>query len=87
MSPDRRTTLETGAAAALREALEALDVRCTVQARERLAVLVPADEQSARRLADPAVRREVVARATAAGFTHVAVELDPPGARATLPRD
>jgi hypothetical protein len=64
-----------GACAALAGALAAHGVRCRVEARGRLAVLAAADHAP---LADPATRRRVATLAMAHGFTHVALELDPP---------
>lgn len=65
-------------AAALAESLAALGVSCEVAARERLAVLRP-HAGTGGRLADDAVRRDVVAAAKRHGFTHVALELPDDG--------
>ena len=62
-------------AAVLARALHDVGVRCRVEARGRLAVLTATD---AAPLADPAARSRVAAIATACGFSHVALELDPP---------
>jgi hypothetical protein len=60
----------------LAEELLALGVTCRVEGRGRLALLrMPATPPA---LADAAVRRRVAALAAAHGFTHVALELDPP---------
>ena len=61
--------------ATLADELAAQGVRCRVEARGRLAVLVVADHAP---LGDPATRRRVATLAMAHGFTHVALELDPP---------
>lgn len=61
--------------ATLASALAAQGVPCRVESRGRLAVLVAADPAP---LGDPATRRRVAALAMAHGFTHVALELDPP---------
>ena len=62
-------------AAALEGELAAHGVRCRVEPRGRLAVLVAEDHAP---LGDPATRRRVATLAMAHGFTHVALELDPP---------
>jgi hypothetical protein len=67
---------------ALRDALAARGIVCTVEARGRLAVVVATlntvDWAAPERAAD------VVALAVAAGFTHVALELPAEGAGAPL---
>lgn len=63
---------ETPDAPALATALAALGVRCEVEARGRLAVLVP---RAPLALDDPARRRELQRLAQRHGFTHVALEL------------
>ena len=69
-------------AVALAHALEALGVRCRIEARGRLALLVAED---VRPLVDPATRRRVAALGAAHGFSHVALELDlPPDDREAL---
>jgi hypothetical protein len=60
-------------AEALRRALDALAIDADVEARDRLALLRPADPESARRIA--AERGRVAILAGEHGFTHVAVEL------------
>jgi hypothetical protein len=57
--------------------LEALGLRCAVEPRERLAVLVPLAASAAVALVDEPTRREAVRLARACGFTHLAVELVP----------
>ena len=85
---ERRVAAGQGTAAeALRAALRERGVPCEVEARDRLAVLVTRDAGVARRLADPAERSAVVTLAAEHGFTHVALELDPPAAGASLSRD
>jgi hypothetical protein len=54
-------------------ALRALGVRCTVDRRDGLAVLIPAPGERAFERAD--IRREAVAILRAHGFTHAAVEV------------
>jgi hypothetical protein len=54
------------------QALRALGVRCTVEARGNLAVVIPAAGE--RGLEDPAVRRAALAALRSHGFTHAAVE-------------
>ena len=61
-------------AAGLAAALAARGMSCTVEARERLAVLLPRGDWSA--AADAAERRAVHQLATTFGFTHAALELD-----------
>lgn len=60
--------------AALESDLRRLGVACAVEARDRLAVLMPMVDTSC--LADAGVRREVVRLAQVHGFTHIALELD-----------
>ena len=57
----------------LEAALDALGIPCTVEAHERLAVIVPRGEVSA--LEDARHRRETVRLAREHGFTHIALEL------------
>lgn len=54
-------------------ALRALGVRCTVEPRAQLAVVIPAPGERA--LEDADVRQRVLATLHGCGFTHVAVEL------------
>lgn len=59
-------------------ALRAIGVRCTVEARGRLAIVIAAPGERA--LEDAAVRRAVLAALRSCGFTHAAVEpSDEPG--------
>lgn len=60
-------------AAALESALASLGVPCTVEARQRLAVLRPKVDSSS--FAPAAVRAKIVAMALEHGFTHVALDL------------
>ena len=72
----RSATDGAGAAAdagALEADLAALGIPCTVEARERLALVVPRTGEPG--LADPELRREAVRLAEARGFSHVALEL------------
>jgi len=54
-------------------ALGRVGVACTVEPRDRLAVIIPEGDLVA--LADEATRRQVLLLAREHGFTHVAVEL------------
>lgn len=73
----------------LERALAAAGLPCTVEARDRLAVLV-AGPDGAAVLATPDGRRAAVELAAAHGFTHVALEVRPAPptthGRAPLPR-
>jgi hypothetical protein len=53
--------------------VRALGVRCVVEVRGNLAVLIPAPDE--RSLGDPERRRRVLAALREHGFTHAAVEL------------
>jgi hypothetical protein len=79
MSADARASAR-GDAPALAAALAEQGIRCAVEPRAGLALLV-ASEQQAASLASVDARRAVLALARAHGFTHVAVEL---GARTAL---
>jgi hypothetical protein len=57
---------------AAEDALVALGVRCTIEARGNLAVVIPGPGERA--LADAAVRRAVLTALRPYGFTHAAVE-------------
>jgi hypothetical protein len=80
--------IDAGDASALASALRALDLVCAVESRARLALIVT-DADTARCLAEPTRRREVIALARAHGFTNVAVELTatPVPSGASLLRD
>jgi hypothetical protein len=65
------------AAGALAAALAVEGLRCDVEVRGRLAVLLTADDAPS--LADPALRHRATALAVAHGFSHVALELAPAG--------
>ena len=60
-------------AESLRAALSALGIECTVEARDRLAVIVPTNGGAA--LRDPAARRSALALLSEHGFTHLALEI------------
>jgi hypothetical protein len=60
-------------ARALQDALGALGLECTVETRERLAVLIP--PTMATPVLTGAMRQRVVALARAHGFSHVALEI------------
>ena len=66
-------------AAALASALAEAGLPCAIEARERLAVVV-ADASGAAAMGSAAARELAVRLAAAHGFTHVALELPPPGA-------
>ena len=70
----------------LESALRAVGIRCTVEAMDRLAVIVPDDNEAG--LATVRGRREALQLIGAHGFTHLALELpgEPPD-RAPLHRD
>ena len=68
----------------LERALAEAGLRCTVEARERLAVIVPVGD-SAAAFADRARRDLALRLAAAQGFTHLAVELPRPAAPAARP--
>ncbi|HSA56752.1 MAG TPA: hypothetical protein VLE53_13665 [Gemmatimonadaceae bacterium] len=77
-------------AAALERALRAEGMACRVEARERLAIMVPDTLPAPGAgidLATRTVRERALALARAHGFTHVALELpaSPASARAGLP--
>ena len=65
-------------AAALEADLATLGVDCSVEPRERLALVMPRAGHD--RLADADVRREAVRFAEARGFSHLALELPEDGA-------
>jgi hypothetical protein len=69
-------------AEALEAALNAAGFPCTVEARDRLAVIVPGGPGT---WGEACTRRSFVQLGREHGFTHVAVELSPAGA--ALPRD
>ena len=73
-------------ASSFEAALRAIGMRCTVEAIDRMALIVPDD--AAAELATIAGRREALRLIGAHGFTHLALELPgEPSARAPLHRD
>lgn len=82
-------------AGALQRALASAGFACTVEAHDRLAVIVPDDADIAARLAESPARRAASSLAREHGFTHAALELvatdgagqGASGARAALRRD
>ena len=60
-------------AAALEADLRALGILCTIEARDRLAILVPI--ATADHLDQETVRRDAVRLAESHGFTHLALEI------------
>ncbi|HTK49730.1 MAG TPA: hypothetical protein VL328_17245 [Gemmatimonadaceae bacterium] len=73
-------------ATALAREIAALGVRCAVEARAGLALLLPVAESVAA-LEVPATRRTVVELARRFGFTHVAVELPKDRRTSSAPAD
>ena len=70
----------------LQRALRALGIDCTVEARDKLAIIVPS--ASARDFSEMALRRSALALLPDHGFTHLALEIpDTPGGDAALSRD
>ena len=73
-------------AESLEAALRARGIACRVEARERLALLVPDGPLGP--IEDAALRRDVVASLRDHGFTHLALELvDDPAGDAAVHRD
>ena len=69
----------------LEDSLRARGLACRVEARDRLALLVPEGPVAA--LVDPTLRREIVGLVRDHGFTHLALELvDEPGGDAPVHR-
>ena len=62
-------------ARALEQALAAEGIVCTVEPRDRLAVVTPLDERSLGLLCAAERRRAAAALAAEHGFTHLALEL------------
>jgi len=60
-------------AASLEADLLAIGIECTVEAHDRLAVLIPARDSAV--LRDAQLRRAAIALLPAHGFTHLALEL------------
>jgi sugar phosphate isomerase/epimerase len=73
-------------AVALAKEIAALGLRCAVEARAGLALLLPAPESVAA-LEAPETRRAVVDAARRLGFTHVAVELPKDRRTSSTPPD
>jgi hypothetical protein len=73
-------------ALALAKDIAALGLRCAVEARAGLALLLPA-AGSVAALESPETRRAVVDAARRYGFTHVAVELPKDRRTSSTPRD
>lgn len=70
----------------LRQALAALGIECTVEARDKLAVII--SPAGGTRLDDVAVRRAALALIRDHGFTHLALEIpDGPNDHAAVSRD
>ena len=75
-------------ARALEQALAAAGIRCTIEPRDRLAVLTVLDDRSLDVLCVTARRLAATALAAEHGFTHLALELGAEVASgAALPRD
>jgi hypothetical protein len=70
----------------LQRALRGLGIDCTVEAREKLAIIVPSG--SLRDFSESSLRRSAIALLAEHGFTHLALELpDSPAGDAALSRD
>jgi hypothetical protein len=70
----------------LQRALRALGIDCTIEARDKLAIIIPT--ASARDVGEMALRRSALALLAEHGFTHLALEItDTPAGDATLSRD
>ena len=70
----------------LRQALAALGIECRVEARDKLAVIIPPKDGT--KLNDIAVRRSALALIREHGFTHLALEIpDTPADNAAVSRD
>lgn len=65
-------------AAGLERALSALGIDCTVESRDKLAIIVPRGH--AARFEDASVRRAATALLREHGFTHLALEIPGPSA-------
>jgi hypothetical protein len=63
-------------AATLEAALHALGIVCTVEASDRLAIVLPSNDAS--RFDEAGVRAAAIALLRSHGFTHLAVELGVP---------
>jgi hypothetical protein len=72
-----RTTSGGADARGFADALASRGIKCVVEPRERLAVVICARGDDIDRLRDADTRREVVDAARGQGFTHVAVDLVP----------
>jgi sugar phosphate isomerase/epimerase len=82
----KRGDRTTRNATALAKEIAALGLRCALEARGGLALLLPSPESVAA-LEAPDTRRAVVALARRFGFTHVAVELPKDRRTSSTPRD
>ena len=70
----------------LQRALRAIGIECTVEARDKLAILIPT--VSAPDFSEPAARRAAIALLAEHGFTHLALEIPgTPDGDAALSRD
>ncbi|HLV25919.1 MAG TPA: RNA 2',3'-cyclic phosphodiesterase [Gemmatimonadales bacterium] len=74
-------------AGALEVSLRQLGLELDVRPAGALAVLVPQNDAGAQLLSDRLVRERVIEAARAAGFTHAAIELFPPGGNAAAKVD
>ena len=73
-------------AAGLERALAALGIDCTVEARDKLAIIIPRERAAS--LQDASLRRSAIALLSEHGFTHLALEIpDASTGHATLPGD
>lgn len=70
----------------LERALRAIGIECSVEARDRLAIIIP--KTPARDFTEPALRRAAIALLAEHGFSHLALEIPgTPDADAPLSRD
>ena len=70
----------------LQRALRAIGIDCTVEARDKLAIIIPA--APARNFSEASLRRAAVALLAEHGFSHLALEIPgTPDGDAALSRD
>ena len=70
----------------LQRALRAIGIDCTVEARDKLAILIPS--APTRDFNEPSVRRAAIALLAEHGFSHLALEIPgTPDGDAALSRD
>jgi hypothetical protein len=70
----------------LERALRAIGIECSVEARDRLAIIIP--KTRAGDFSEPSLRRAAIALLAEHGFSHLALEIpESPGGDAPLSRD